>query len=72
MSAGDDRDVAVGGVMLTAAVLLAAAVSAWFLVAVPFALTAMYGAWLGLSIKETLDAMTTWDDPGGAAAGMSP
>jgi hypothetical protein len=62
----------VSGLLLAVAVVLAAAVSAWFLVAVPFALVAMYGAWLGLSSKETWDAMDTWDDPGGGPAGMSP
>ncbi len=58
--------------MLFVAVGLAVRISAWFLVAVPFALVAMYGAWLGLSNDEISDALGTWDDPGGGPAGISP
>ncbi len=57
---------------LVVAVVLGALVSAWFLVAVPFAASGAYAAWLGLSNSEALDAMNAWDDPGGGTAGMSP
>jgi hypothetical protein len=62
----------VGTLLLALSVALAIAVSAWFLVAVPFVLTAMFGAWLGLTIRQTWDAVQTSDDPGGGPAGMSP
>lgn len=47
-------------------------VSAWFLVAVPFALGGAYAMWLGLGNEEAVDAFSTWDDSGGGPAGMSP
>lgn len=62
------------GLMLSSLALalsLAWVVSAWFLVAVPFALGGAYAMWVGLSNEEALDALGTWDDSGGGPAGMS-
>lgn len=57
---------------LALALALAWAFSAWFMVAVPFALGGAYAMWLGLSNEDALDAISTWDDVGGGPAGMSP
>jgi hypothetical protein len=57
---------------LALALVLAWTFSPWFLVAVPFALAGAYAMWLGLSNEDALDAVSTWDDPGGGPAGMSP
>lgn len=65
---------AAAGLAVTALVLSAALawlVSAWFLVAVPFALGAAAAMWLGLSNEEAVDAFGTWDDAGSGPAGMS-
>jgi hypothetical protein len=53
------------------AVALAATVSGWFLVAVPFAVVAAYGAWLGLSGEELVEAVGAGeDDLGRGPAGV--
>jgi hypothetical protein len=54
------------------AAVLASTVSGWFLVAVPFAVVAAYGAWLGLSGEELLEAVAAGeDDLGRGPAGIS-
>ncbi len=61
-------------VLLTAlAVALAALVTGWFLLAVPFTLVGAYGAWLGLSNEELSDAFGTasGDDAGRGPTGLS-
>ena len=60
--------------LLTAlAVALAVLVTAWFLLAVPFTVVGAYGAWLGLSDEELLDAFATasGDDVGRGPTGLS-
>lgn len=53
--------------------VLAAVVSGWFLLAVPFTIVAAYGAWLGLTDEELLDAFATasGDDVGRGPSGLS-
>jgi fatty acid desaturase len=55
------------------AVALAALVTGWFLLAVPFTVVAAYGAWLGLSNEELFDAWGTasGDDAGRGPTGLS-
>ncbi len=60
------------GVLLAVALVLSFIVSPWFLVAIPVMVPLGYGAWLGLSHDEILEATKGWDDPGGGPAGMSP
>lgn len=52
---------------------LAALVTGWFLVAVPCTVVAAYGAWIGLSDEELLDAFDTafGDDAGRRPTGLS-
>ena len=52
-----------------AAVALALVTTAWFLLVLPFALPAAFGAWLGLSDEELLDAL---DGGGEADLGRGP
>lgn len=56
------------------AVVLAALLTGWFLLAVPFTGVAAYGAWLGLSNEELLEAFgaASGDDAGHGPAGLSP
>jgi|GEM_PF-6062232 len=58
---------------LLTAIGLAVLISLWFLVAVPFTMIAMYGAWVGLTNDEIFDAFgTDAADPGAGAPGMTP
>ena len=52
---------------------LATLLTGWFLLAVPFTVVVAYGAWLGLSNDELLDAFGTvsGDDAGRGPAGLS-
>lgn len=63
---------AVCGLLVILAVLLGVVISLWFLVAVPFALLAGYGTWVGLSNDEIFDALDVGDDPGAGTPGMTP
>ena len=60
-------------VLTAVAVALAALVTGWFLLAVPFTVVGAYGAWLGLSDDELFDAFgsASGDDAGRGPAGLS-
>ena len=61
-------------VLLTAvAVVLAALMTGWFLLAVPFTVVWAFAAWLGLSNQELADAFdaVSGDDAGRGPAGLS-
>ena len=56
------------------AAALALLVTAWFVLAAPFTVTFAYGAWLGLTHAEVLEAVgeASGDDAGRGPAGLSP
>jgi len=56
------------------AVVLAVLTSGWFLLVLAFSVPAAFGAWLGLSNEELLEAFDGGDDPdpGRGMAGWTP
>ena len=56
--------------LVVASLVLAAAVSVWFLAAAPFALVGAYAAWVGLTLDELLEALATTDDGARGPAGI--
>ncbi len=57
------------------AVVLALLTTGWFLLVLPFFVPAAFGAWLGLSNEELLDALDGGGadpDPGRGPAGWTP
>jgi hypothetical protein len=56
-------------------VVLALLTTGWFLLVLPFSLPIAFGAWLGLSNRELLEALDGGDadpDPGRGMAGWTP